>query len=75
MVFFTRIKSTVELVFLYEEKELQELALSKMPMARLNEQAEKDGVSSKHQHGKQSVSQQDCLLLLLLAWFKSKIWL
>ena len=46
-----------------------------MPMARLNEQAEKDGVSSKHQHAKQSVSQQDCLLLLLLAWFKSKIWL
>ena len=51
------------------------MALSKMPMARLNEQAEKDGVSSKHQHAKQSVSQQDCLLLLLLAWFKSKIWL
>lgn len=51
------------------------MALSKMPMDRLNKQAEKDSESSKDQHGKQSVSQQDCLLLLLLAWFKSKIWL
>lgn len=57
---------------MYEEEDLQELACSKIPVSKLKEQAEKNSVQTKNEDGVAAVSINDCLLLLLLEWFKSE---
>lgn len=69
--FFSSIQSCVNKAFLYEEDELQNLARSKIPVSKLKEKADKNSQATSDQTGKCLVSMNDCLLLLLLQWFKN----
>ena len=57
-------------MLLYEEDDLQTIARSYIPLDELKTKAEKEYSKTKNLNPTSSV--EDCLLLELLAWFKSK---
>merc|ERR1719427_634994 len=66
--FYQRIVTQLQVVFMYENPELQELARRCIPVQRLQEQAKKAfEASSDATH-----NERDYLLLQLLAWFKKE---
>ena len=61
--FYQRLKSSATHVFIYEEPDMIRYCLSKIPIEKLKkEAAEKSSATT--------VDEKDCLLLLLLNWFK-----
>lgn len=60
------------MLLLYEDEKLQEQARSHIPLKSLKEQATKDSEKIRSEDGIVAVSPNDCFLLLLLDWFKSK---
>lgn len=69
MSFFQSLSSNTNQVLLYEEEDLQEIARSSIPMDTLQKKADKE--FNKLKNTDPSLTQRDCLLLELLAWFKS----
>ena len=68
--FYGRMVSSINLIFLYEDDELQKLARDVIPVERLEEQAKRQHESHVENKGT-SLGERDCLLILLLAWFKN----
>lgn len=70
MEFLARLKSLDEGVRLYEDPQLQEKALSVVPVAELKEKA-REACEKSREGGQDGVDERDCLLLQILAWFAS----
>ena len=68
MEFLARLKSLDEGVHLYEDPQLQEKALSVVPVAELKEKA-REACEKRREGGQDGVDERDCLLLQILAWF------
>jgi len=68
--FYQRLKSSAVHVHVYEDPKMIQYCLSKIPLDRLSKEAKEKSRAS-------TVDQKDCLLLLLLNWFKSEffVWM
>ena len=69
--FYQRLKSSSDHVFLYEDPKMLQYAASKMPLDDMRSQAKKNSAATISEDGSIEVDERDCLLLLLLDWFKS----
>ena len=70
---FERLRSGSEHVFIYEDPNLQELARSKMPLDEMKNKAKAQSEGTRNSEGLAEVDERDCLILLLLNWFKCKL--
>ena len=61
--FYQKLKSSATHVFIYEEPVMIRYCLSKIPIEKLKREAKDKSIAT-------SVDESDCLLLLLLNWFK-----
>lgn len=75
--FYERLKSTSDHVFIYEDPVMMSFALLKIPLEELKKKAKEQSVSTGSPNGSVNdlVDERDCLLLLLLNWFKCKIFI
>ena len=64
-MFYEKLKSSIDHVFIYESPDMQRYACYKIPIDKLKEEAKSKASGEK-------VDERDALLVLLLAWFKSE---
>ncbi|XP_065052065.1 peptide-N(4)-(N-acetyl-beta-glucosaminyl)asparagine amidase-like [Rhopilema esculentum] len=64
-LFYEKLKSSIDHVFIYESPEMQRYACYKIPIDKLKEEAKSKASAEKG-------DERDELLLLLLAWFKTE---
>ena len=70
--FLLRLQSSVQHVLLYEDPKLQLKAQSLIPVAYLERKA-RQASERTQENGQGGVSERDCLILELLAWFKGTL--
>ena len=69
--FYAKLLSSYNHVLMYEDPQLQDLYLSHIPVVEL--QARGEEIRQTKLSENKEMSSQDCLLLALLKWFKSKL--
>ena len=69
--FLLRLQSFLQHVLLYEDENLQRQTRNIIPLAELKEKAKESSEKTK-QAGDSGVDERDCLILVLLDWFKGK---
>ncbi|XP_048580324.1 peptide-N(4)-(N-acetyl-beta-glucosaminyl)asparagine amidase isoform X2 [Nematostella vectensis] len=67
--FYAKLKSSSDHVMIYEDPDLQKRARSHLPVRELEQKAEEMSKASRDSGGK-CVDVKDCLILVLLEWFK-----
>eukprot|EP00794_Sanderia_malayensis_P017673 gene17673-19435_t len=70
--FHDKLISSSNHVFIYEDPKILAYAASKIPLDDMRNEAKSKSHSVRSEDGKNEVDERDCLLLLLLDWFKSK---
>ncbi|CAF1128518.1 unnamed protein product [Brachionus calyciflorus] len=72
-IFANRLNSSYQHVLIYEDVDLKQKCLSKIPIERLRDQAEqKYQIYSQNNQDKQPFKTRDFLILELLSWFKNE---
>ena len=69
--FYSRLLASYDQVLMYEDQTLQDLYLSHIPVVELQTRAETIR-KEKLENESKEMSSQDCLVLVLLKWFKGK---
>ena len=66
--FFAKLQFTSQVVRLYEDPHIQQVALSHVPVEELKDKA-KEACEKSKEGGQDGVDEKDCFLLEVLRWF------
>ena len=66
--FFGSLQFTSQVVHLYEDPHIQQVALSRVPVEELKDKA-KEACEKSKEGGQDGVDEKDCFLLEVLRWF------